>query len=119
MFTHLADFGRKRSYKEAFGFYIAYLALTLLGAMVVAIMLAFLFPGSGESMSSVAVGAVFAAFSCAALSYLVLKEKGLLKKFSSFAYVVGAAGISLVLGGIFGMLVVAYLTTKEGPATAM
>ncbi|QQG38014.1 MAG: hypothetical protein HYS26_00460 [Candidatus Kaiserbacteria bacterium] len=115
MFQHLADFGYKRTPLEAVGFYLAYLLLTLAGAMIVGVTLALLF-GSTVDLNGFAIGAVFSAFASAVLSYLVLREKRLLKRFSSFVWILAAAGSALLIGGIVGLLIVAYLTTLQQAA---
>ena len=113
MFKDLGNFGLVRSRSQAIGFYLAYLALLLVIAMIVGMAVGLTLPANSDFYNQgVGIGAVFSALACPFLSYMVLKKKNMLGSFSSFVYIVAAAGLGL-LAGILGMIIPAYLTTKS------
>jgi hypothetical protein len=114
IFKDLLLFEKERTPKEALGFYLCYLLLTaLLGSLV-----AFLFADRDSSMSfeqqfqaGAEMGQYFAVIFCLVLSFMILYKK---KKLQNFGYVlVGIlSGVcAIFLGGLLGLVPVAYLTT--------
>jgi hypothetical protein len=118
MFQRLGDFGMKRTALQAVGFYIVYLVLILVIVELLAVALSVVsgVPDSGAYQFGVGVGAIGAACVCAFLSYRILNDKRLLKNFSSIVYLIATAALALLGGGVIGLILVAFLTTRA-PAT--
>jgi hypothetical protein len=113
MFKELGNFALERTGLQAFGFYLAYLALTMVIAMIFGFAVGMLMQSTEDiSQLGVGIGAVIAAIVSATLSYMVLKAKNRLGNFSSIVLIVLAAGLGL-LAGLLGMIVPAVLTTKD------
>lgn len=106
MFKHLTNFGYKRNTKEAFGFYLAYLVLVLLVGGLAGAMFA------TDFSSGVIVGTRVAVVVSVFLSCVVLYKKNL---FNNFGYLllVAVSGIAAYFGGgILGLIIPAYLSTR-------
>ena len=115
MFADLGNLGMKRTRLQAAGFYIVYLILVIVVIEILAVSYALLIPTAAENASDIGVGigTVAAAIACAVLSYVILSQKRLLRQFSSIVYIIIAAALGLLGGGLVGLLLVAYLTTKD------
>lgn len=115
MFTELSNFGLIRTKTQALGFYFAYLLLILvLGALTgLALALVVKDTESAAFDKGLGIGAIVGAIVCAWITYTVLRHKGAMKKFSSTVYIVAALGLGLLGGGILGLIIPSYLTTKE------
>ena len=116
MFSELTNFGYKRTGKQAFGFYLAYLFLL----MIIGGILAFLLVPADVTSDSEAfaagaqVGARFVPIAVIILSVLILNAKKSLTEFKSILLVVLAGFLAILGGGLLGLIPVAYLTTTEG-----
>ncbi len=116
MFSELTNFGYKRTGKQAFGFYLAYLFLL----MIIGGILAFLLVPSDVSTDSEAfaagaqVGARFVPIAVIILSVLVLNAKKSLTEFKNILLVVLSGFLAILGGGLLGLIPVAYLTTTDG-----
>lgn len=121
MFEDLTNFEVKRSWQKAIGFYIAYLALLVLIALVMAVFVGVIFavPEEGAMNFGIKVGIVVATIGCTGLSYLVLNKKKLLKSFLSLFYLVATFALGFLGGSLLGLLVPAYLTTRESLKAAV
>jgi hypothetical protein len=112
MFSNLLDFARKRTRLQALGFYIAYLILLILFSSVVGAVMAMAYPASNTFEAGLRIGSMIAVLVSLLLATLVVIKK----KRSDFLslLLVPVSGVLAVLGGgIFGLIPVAYLTTKE------
>jgi uncharacterized Tic20 family protein len=111
MFKKLTDFTYKRSKKEALGFYLAYLFLLLIVAFLcttVAVMI-----GNNPSFDQgVRIGTVVAIVFVLALSWLILKNKKLFNSFSYLVLMILAGILAYFGGGVIGLILPAYFTTK-------
>jgi len=114
MFNNLTNFSYKRNWKEAIGFYLAYLLLGIILSGIVGGL-----AGSGYNTFNqgftrgVSVGPMVAVIFCLIISGLLLKEKKLFRK---FGYIILAllSGILAILGGtLLGLIIPAIITTKE------
>jgi len=110
MFNNLTHLGYKRSKKEAFGFYLAYLFLIILVGATLGELAAITFGDAGPDFAT-RMGTFRAFVVCTVLSFLILKKKGLMKKFSSFVYIIISGSLSIIGGELLGLIPVAYLTT--------
>lgn len=109
MFKNLTNFGYQRSVKDAIGFYIAYLVLIIMiGALFGGIL------GAATQIDNVGLGAgtIVAVIVSLTLSFLILKRKKSLGKFSFIALALLSGLLAIFLGGLAGLIPVAYLTTR-------
>jgi len=113
MFNNLTHLDYKRSKKEAFGFYLAYLFLIILVGATLGGLAVIMFGDAGPDFAT-RMGTFGAFVVCTVLSFLILKEKGLMKKFSSLIYIIISGTLSIIGGGLLGLIPVAYLTTIKG-----
>lgn len=118
MFNNLVDFSYKRNWKEAVGFYLAYLVLGVILAAIAGGLSSFFSEiGTFEQgyNQGVKAGSVTGVIFCLLISIVLLKQK---KLFINFGYIILALlGVILsLLGGLlFGLMIPAYLTTKPKP----
>jgi amino acid permease len=111
MFKKLTDFKYQRSSKEAVGFYIAYLIVSMLGGALLGGILGAMFPDN-PFQAGVRGGTIVAVFICILLSWLIIKEKRQ-TEFSNLLLVLLSGVLALLVGGLFGLIIPAYLTTKK------
>lgn len=118
MFTKLTEFGYKRSGKEAFGFYIAYLFFGIvLGALAGALYASVTLDGNSGYEDGVSagqrVGGVISILYPLVLAFLVVTRRNLTKDFLSIILAVLSGILGIFGGGLLGLIPVAYLTTKK------
>lgn len=116
IFNHLTVFSYKRSGKEALGFYLAYLlTTTILAGIMGGVVGVFLNPENTDSIYeiSASLGAVIALIVSLVISILILKAKKIYKNFGYILLALVGAGLGLVGGGLLGLIVPAFLTTRE------
>lgn len=111
MFSHITDFSYQRTRKQAVGFYIAYLILTvLIGGLAGGII------GVATEQSTfeqgLKVGDLTATAVVIILGFIILHAKGRLSHFGYLVLVILSGIITIFGGGILGFLVTAYLTTR-------
>ena len=111
MFSNLTDFGYKRDAKGAIGFYLAYLGLLLLLAMIIGALAGLMFQISFKQ--GVQAGAIIAIIVSIALAVTVLKSKNQLGNFGYIMLILLSGVLAIFIGGIGGLIPVAYLTTVE------
>tara|TARA_Y100000310_G_C20289329_1_gene626450 strand:- start:85 stop:519 length:435 start_codon:yes stop_codon:yes gene_type:complete len=124
-------FGVKRTVKQAFVFYLAYLLLISLVGIILAVIINQFLPTNcvdfktcfeeGYEQSSPIVnsfGLILSIIAPLLLSFLILKEKKLL---SNFKYILLAllSGIMGIFGFAPGLILVAYLTTRKSAKMEM
>jgi hypothetical protein len=114
MFSGLFDFGLERSSSQAVGFYCAYLLVSLLIATLVSYAGAAMItlPSDEAALYSARFGAFISLCFCLALTYLLLRGKGMLRSPSAFVYLIAVAILTFFGGGLFGLIVTAYLSTR-------
>lgn len=114
MFKNLTDFAYQRNTKEAIGFYLAYLVFIILISVLASIIIAILIGVNKDNASDfgLRLGTFFAVISSFGLGILVLKAKNNLNNFGLLLLVILAGLIAFFLGGLGGLIPVAYLTTK-------
>jgi uncharacterized Tic20 family protein len=107
MFRDLLLLEKDRTGKEALGFYLAYLLLTvLLGALAGVLAVISATPAEGYMMGRFA-GIIF----CIVLSFAILYKKKRLQSFGLVLIVVLSGLGAIFLGGLLGLVPAAYLTT--------
>ncbi|MBT7422871.1 MAG: hypothetical protein HN782_01560 [Candidatus Marinimicrobia bacterium] len=114
MFENIFDFGFNRTNKQAFGFWLAWSLVAVLGGMFIT----FLLPSSGGTFDEgfeegYVMGAIVAVFYCPLIAFLVLGAKNRLNELRYIVICLLSIIISLFLGGFFGLIPAAYLTTLE------
>ena len=121
VFNQLTNFAYQRNWKEAVGFYVAYLLLMIIVGAVLGGVGGNLFvsPASDFSMGfnfGVRIGTVAAIVLTLVLCFLVLKKKNLLNHFGFIILAILSGLLAVLGGGILGLIPVAYLTTKASQA---
>ena len=112
MFSQLADFGFKRTAKQAFGFYISYLLLAFVLGAVIGGIAGLLNPDNPQQAGFLA-GQIFAVPYVMTLAILVTVNRSLLKSFPVIFLLALTALLSLALGALGGLIPVSFLTTRE------
>lgn len=118
MFQKSFDFGYQRNFKEALGFYITYLFLTILLTGPIGGMIRTFIGSEGSILSAtlfaMRMGTLIAGvITSLILSFLILKEKNLLSDFKYIGIGLISGILALLGGGLLGLLPVAFLTTLE------
>lgn len=111
MFKNLTKFEYKRSTKEAVGFYLAYLLLTILIGGLMGGLVGVVSGGGGFELG-LRVGQTVAVLVTMGLAVMILKNKGILNKFGNIMLVVLTGFLAFFGGGLLGLIPAAYLTTK-------
>jgi len=112
MFENVFDFGFNRTNKQAFGFWLVWLVIGMLGSGFIT----FLLPSSASGweegfQEGVAIGSIVVIFYCPLIAFLVLAAKNRFNDFSSIVITLLSIIIASFLGAIFGLIPAAYLTT--------
>lgn len=113
MFKHLTNLGYKRNAKEAIGFYIAYLMLIIMAAFLLGSALGIVMDASYSFNFGLKVGNVTAIIITVVTAFLILKEKKLLSNFGYILLVLLSVILAVFLGGLGGLIPVAFLTTRK------
>jgi len=112
MFKNLTNFVYKRNVKEAIGFYIAYLVLVILVAMVLGGIFE-LVTGDESFEFGLRIGNVVAIIASVGLFFLILKKKNLMGRFGYIILGLISGLLAFYGGGLLGLIPVAFLTTRE------
>jgi hypothetical protein len=122
MFKQLTELSLKRNWKQAIGFYIAWVLVIVVSLAVFGYLLGILTYSPGKTgaegfASGAKAGGIASLFVTLAFSIIILRAKGILGSFKSILLVLGTAILALMGGGLLGMLIPAYLTTMSGPSS--
>jgi hypothetical protein len=112
MFRHLNDLRYARSLIEAIGLYIVY---TLVGVIAIGILAGgyAVVTGNTGYEAGLAIGTVTGSIASLAISFLMLRAKGLLAQ-PLYLVLAVLTGASALLGGlILSMIFVAFLSTRQ------
>ena len=116
MFKHLMVFGYKRSNKEAVGFYVAWLVfIVILSALAGGITGGFLPPEDTFQDGfhvGLRVGGYIAVAAVLVITFMIVRDKKILTNFSSIILLLLSGVLAFIGGGILGLIIPAYLTTK-------
>ena len=111
MWSELTNFGFKRTKKQAFGFYLAYLVLIMLIGFVVGAASSVI-TGMDSFSAGVKVGTVVALIACVYITYQVVQKKNLFS-FGYLLLILLSGALAVTAGGILGLIVPAVITTKD------
>ena len=115
MFKELHNFSKVRTRKEAFGFYIAYLLLLVLGCGLLGGIVSLMLPAGAIYQDGFEAGGKAGAVlstmvTCIFASLIVYRKK--LFSLSYFLLVVLSGFLALLGGALLGLIPVTYLTTR-------
>lgn len=115
MFKHLTEFGYTRNAKEAIGFYIAHLILIMLVSALLAPVLGMMMNiADTDSFNfGLKIGKITAAVITTVIAFLILKEKKLLDNFGYILLALLSGILAVFIGGLGGLIPVAFLTTRK------
>ena len=111
MFKNLTNFGYQRNFKEAVGFYVAYLLFNAIIAAIVGATVSLTKTGSFFNFG-ISVGSTVAIINCFGLSLLISKEKGLLGNLGVIMLVILSGLLAMFAGGLGGLIPTTYLSTR-------
>ena len=111
MFKNLTNFGYQRNFKEAVGFYVAYLLFNDIIAAIVGATVSLTKTGSFFNFG-ISVGSTVAIINCFGLSLLISKEKGLLGNLGVIMLVILSGLLAMFAGGLGGLIPTTYLSTR-------
>ena len=112
MFKNLTNYSYRRTKKEAAGFYIAYLVLTiLLGTLVSAIVGLIL--GRSSFDLGVRIGTLTALVVSMGLSFAIIKRKNIMNNLGLIILALLSGVLALLGGGLLGLIPTAYLSTRS------
>ncbi len=113
MFSDLFDYGKERTTKEAFGFYIAYAIMGLLFLFIFGAIIEIMFSIGYENGKK--IGYVFAIIAPFTISLIILNKKEAMNfKYILLAFLSGVLGL---FGVFLGFIPTAYLTTRMSNKT--
>lgn len=99
---------------QAIGFYIAYLVLTILVAMLAGAIGGLIFPQTDDYFrTGMNLGAIIAIIVSLALSLGILQKKKLTNNFILLILALVAGVLAFMGGGLLGLIIPAYLTTRK------
>ncbi len=113
MFKDLLNFSYKRSAKEAIGFYIEYLVIVMLGAMIVVAILGLATGNENNFEFGFRIGNILAIITTLSLSFLILKSRNLLGNFFYIILLLLSGLLAYFGGGILGLIPVSFLSTRQ------
>ncbi len=118
MFKKLTDFSYKRNWKEAIGFYLAYLLLAVIlggvfGALLSTSTNAQTFQEGFNAGLQSNVGPMVAIIYIAIISVLLLIKRKLYTKFRYLILIVINLILAILGGGLLGLIIPAFMTTRE------
>ncbi|MEO0378440.1 MAG: hypothetical protein AAF329_28365 [Cyanobacteria bacterium P01_A01_bin.17] len=111
MFNQLSNFRYQRTAVQAIGFYIAYFLLLVISGGLAGAMTAMIFPGDPAQLG-IRAGFTIAILGCSGLAITIASQKRILNNFLTWILIALTVLLSILLGGIGGLLPVAYLSTK-------
>jgi MFS family permease len=117
MFSQLGNFGYKRTALQAVGFYIAYLVFTIITAALAGMVLGGV-TGNNDFEFGKKVGIVVAIVMTLVFSFLILQAKKMTNNYMYLLLAVVAGILSFVGGGLLGLIIPAYLTTRGSDSSS-
>ena len=112
MFKNLLDFGYKRTWLQAVGFYLAYFLLIIIIGFLAGALMGLIFSGGSVSAMGVQIGNILAIVICLALSFTILYKKNQHKNFGLVLLALLSGILAFLGGGLLGLIPAAFLTTR-------
>ena len=109
MFKDLLIFEKKRSTKEAIGFYLAY----FLASILLIVIMSSIFISDGGFSAGVEFGQKAIIVISVILACLILHKKNIIKKFKSILLILLVGVCAIIAGALLSLIVIAYLTTLD------
>lgn len=113
MFKNLINFAYVRNTREAVGFYIAYLILTIVLAVAITMVLALVSDRTDDYQFGIRAGTLTAVIVVILLSFSILRSRKLMGNFIYIILALASGVLAFLGGGILGLIPVAYLSTKN------
>jgi hypothetical protein len=113
MFKKLTEFTYKRNFKEAVGFYFAYLLLIMILSGTIAGISSALINSTDYFEFGTRVGTVVGSISCIFLAFTILKGKNLLNNFFYLILALISGILPLFAGALLGLIIPAYFSTLK------
>ncbi|MCH7541461.1 hypothetical protein IH981_01630 [Patescibacteria group bacterium] len=111
MFSNLTDLSFTRNFKQAVGFYIAYLILIAITAALLGGLFS-LVAGNNSFDDGVNVGIYLAVIFSVIISFSILYKKKLIGNFVYLIIAITSGVLALFGGGLLGLIPAAYLSTR-------
>lgn len=111
MFSNLTDLSYTRNFKQAVGFYIAYLILIVIAAALLGGLFGVV-AGNNSFDAGVNVGTYLAVIFSVTISFAILYKKKLIGNFVYLIIAIAAGVLALFGGGLLGIIPAAFLSTK-------
>lgn len=110
MFENIFNFELKRTAKQAFGFYLAFLILITVAIMVVVGILSLAFPSNFQD--GLKIGSLLGTLSTSLISIQIIRKKRMFT-FGYILMVMIGVFFNIFGGCIVGLIPISYITTKE------
>jgi len=117
MFENIFSFGLQRTTKQAWGFYLGHLAILIFSGFILGFVYGITQQGSAFN-SGISVGVVIAVVYVAVISFFMLKQKGMARKFKYIILALCGVALSAGGGGVLGLIIPAVLSTKPSLISA-
>lgn len=111
MFSNLTNLSYKRDFKQAAGFYIAYLVLLVILSAILGVVYG-LATGQDSVEAGVNFGTTIAIISSLVLSFAVILKKNLLTNHLLIVVALLSGVLAFIGGGLLGLIPAAFLSTK-------
>lgn len=112
MFKSLTDLGYKRTALQAFGFYLAYFILGVIGGGLIGALIGVIDPANVSTNVAQIVTPCVVVYALV-LSFLIVKNKSKKIAFKHVLLIVLSGVLALFGAGLLGIIPAAYLTTLE------
>ena len=109
MFKDLLIFEKKRSIKEAIGFYLAYFSASILFIVIIG----YVILSDGGYSAGVEFGQKAVVVIGVTLACIILYKKNIINKFKSILLILLVGICAIIAGALLSMIVIAYLTTLD------
>jgi hypothetical protein len=112
VFTNLTNLSYQRNKKEAIGFYITYLVITILLGTIISAIVGVIVGHSSFSLG-IKIATLTALVVSVALSFLVIKRKKVTDNYGYIILALLSGVLALLGGGILGLIPTTYLSTRK------
>ena len=109
MFKDLLIFEKKRSIKEAIGFYLAYFSASILFIVIIG----YVILSDGGYSAGLEFGQKAIVVLRVILACIILYKKNIINKFKSILLILLVGICAIIAGALLSMLPIAYLTTLD------